>query len=385
MKKRILFVFERLQTNGASMSLLNLLETLSADEYDISLFLFSHEGELTGRIPRTVKLLPELPIYRAHATQMKVAVREALRSGRIGVAWYRLCVWLERGLKRPFSLWGALPEIPGDWDLACSYADGFVAQTVVRKVRAKRKALWVHEDYERAPRGPETLSALRAAGVVVGVSKDAVRHVRNLLGDQGMSYHVVHNVVDVQKVRLLAKAGKAERPECSVHLVSVGRVSREKRYDRIPRILAELTRLGVDAQWTVVGPGLDAVRDAVMNEAEARGLSDRVHFVGGKANPHPYVATADVFVQLSQNEGWCMTISEALCLGKWVVANDLPVFHEQIVEGENGSLVKGDDGDFASAIQQAMTRLPDAKTHKIEASRFVFSAENVRREFAELA
>jgi len=303
-----------------------------------------------------VKLLPEIPLYKIFATQMKVAVCNALSHGQLRVALFRLKVWMNRGLKRPFSEWDDLPTLSGRWDLVCSYSDGFAAEVVVRKTNSIKKALWVHEDYERAPRSKNTLDAFRKARIAVGVSQDAVTHLRNVLAPtDNIKMYVIHNIVDPDAVKRRAKECTISLSDKKVQLVSVGRVSYEKGYDRIPTILSALKDQCVDAEWTVVGPGLESVRMAVEVDAERLGVKDRIHFVGEQSNPFPFLDASDVFVQLSRNEGWCMAISEALCLGKPVVANDLPVFREQIFNGENGYLVGGDDADFAKAIQMACT------------------------------
>lgn len=48
-----------------------------------------------------------------------------------------------------------------------------------------------------------------------------------------------------------------------------------------------------------------------------------------------------------------MTISEALALGVPVVCNDLPVFHEQVIDGVNGFCAKDEDS-FADALARVL-------------------------------
>ena len=48
-----------------------------------------------------------------------------------------------------------------------------------------------------------------------------------------------------------------------------------------------------------------------------------------------------------------MTITEALALGVPVVVSDLPVFHEQVVEGTNGYFAH-DIASFAEAISAVL-------------------------------
>ncbi len=63
-KKKLLFVMESLRIGGAEKSLLTLLPMLDYEKYDVSLFLFRHNGELMKFLPETVHLLPEDRRYR---------------------------------------------------------------------------------------------------------------------------------------------------------------------------------------------------------------------------------------------------------------------------------------------------------------------------------
>ena len=350
----MLFVFEHLQVNGASKSLVALLNAIS-NEYDVSLFLFSHDGEMIKELPASVKLLPEIAEYKVLSQQMKVAVAESIKRGKFWLAWFRFRVYLQRGMRRPFSQWKTLPEVRGDWNIVCSYADGFVSNVVINKVVGGKKVLWVHENYEDNPKSKEVLGAFLKADAIVGVSRDAVNHLSNLLGPAvDGKLHVVHNIVDSRNIKSLADSETVSLVDGAYNLVSVGRVSYEKGYDLIPAILQILVQRGLNAHWSIIGNGVPSIKDSIIVEAKRQGVDRRIHFLGEKDNPHPYTKVADCFVQLSRHEGWCMTITEALALGIPVVVSDLPVFHEQVVEGVNGYFAH-DITSFAEAISAALS------------------------------
>ena len=375
--RKILFVAERLQVNGAVKSLLALLKSICND-YDVSLFLFAHDGDMMSEIPKNVRVLPALEEYRAVSGQMKRIVVESLKKGDFAVAWFRLRIFLQRALHLPFSQWDKLAEINGDWDVVCAYADGFISSVVVNKVPMGKKVLWVHENYEDNPKPREVLDSFKGSDAIVGVSEDALTHLRNLLRESinGKTF-VVHNIVNPQSVQALSRQGKVVLPGKGHNIISVGRVSQEKGYDLIPLILERLQQSGIDAHWSIIGGGLKAYEESIIEEARRRGVSEYIHFLGEKQNPHPWTAAADCFVQLSRHEGWCMTITEALALDKPVVATDMPVFREQIVDGVNGFLAKDVDS-FAAAIQRVMQgELPSAQ-HGFDSP---CTPANVRREF----
>ena len=60
----------------------------------------------------------------------------------------------------------------------------------------------------------------------------------------------------------------------------------------------------------------------------------------------PYVQEADALIQLSDNEGYCLSVVEALMLGTPVIATDLPVFKELGLNSKNSILLKHDMQDM---------------------------------------
>jgi glycosyltransferase involved in cell wall biosynthesis len=111
-------------------------------------------------------------------------------------------------------------------------------------------------------------------------------------------------------------------PAHGVRLVSVGRVSAEKRTEELIESLGRLPR---DPAWDCVivgdGPSYQACRD----RAKALGLMERVHFVGSQ--PTPVVAgvlhTSDIYVLNSYHfDTQALTIVEAVDAGLPVVYCD---------------------------------------------------------------
>ena len=79
MKKRILFIMPSMFIGGAERSILGLLEAIDYTQYDVTLFLYRHEGEFIQFIPKQVILLPEMdrknidvPISRCCSSEMLV-------------------------------------------------------------------------------------------------------------------------------------------------------------------------------------------------------------------------------------------------------------------------------------------------------------------------
>ena len=59
MKKKLLFVIPNLEVGGAEKSLVNLLNELDYDKYEVDLFLMSKTGIFLEQVPKEVNVLPE--------------------------------------------------------------------------------------------------------------------------------------------------------------------------------------------------------------------------------------------------------------------------------------------------------------------------------------
>ena len=71
--KKIIILMPSMFIGGAERSLLGLLETIDYSQYDVSLFLYRHEGEFLKYIPVQVHLLSEIPQYRTFDTSIFAA------------------------------------------------------------------------------------------------------------------------------------------------------------------------------------------------------------------------------------------------------------------------------------------------------------------------
>jgi glycosyltransferase involved in cell wall biosynthesis len=91
-------------------------------------------------------------------------------------------------------------------------------------------------------------------------------------------------------------------------------------------------------------------------EADKRGLSDRIRFMGRREDARAFLSAADVVVNPSDVEGLPLVLLEAMALGRPVVATDVGGVGSIVKNGVTGLLVPpGDAGLLAQAIQHALT------------------------------
>jgi glycosyltransferase involved in cell wall biosynthesis len=105
------------------------------------------------------------------------------------------------------------------------------------------------------------------------------------------------------------------------------------------------------------------VRTFIVGEGPLRGdlealakklrLSDQVHWLGHIKDPVPLLQAADVFLLISEGEGFGLAIAEGMACGATAVASDSGALPEIVEDGKSGLVVPlRDAGALAEAIQK---------------------------------
>lgn len=380
---KLLFVAEELIVNGATMSLLALLNALPKDRYEVNLFVMEHGGCLMSRVPDHVRVLPERLCYSVHRLPLKIALRKAVKKGRLDLAFYRILVSFQRAFKLDYCLWPFLTDITDSYDVVCSYEDGFTVPMIIKKVKHGKKCSWIHIPFSHCPQLPYVLAAFDRVDACVPVSNYVGKDLTAVIGHQTSPHFLVHNIIDADSCISRSKeACEYPKRDFVKRIVSVGRITSAKGFDIIPKIAMLLEQKGIDFEWIIIGDGADRMN--LQNEANNLCHKKQVMFVGSKDNPMPWVKSADVVVQPSTFESWGMMVSEALCLGKALVVSDIPAFREQITDGVNGLIRKYEPSAMADAIENVLLNNDLQCSLEDNASSYPFTKEVVIKEFDNL-
>ena len=143
------------------------------------------------------------------------------------------------------------------------------------------------------------------------------------MGDSKCRLDVLHNFFPVEDI---APSKSSLHNDGKLHLLSVGRLVKEKNYDLALQTAAELKARGIAFVWDIIGDGPE--REKLDAQAAALGLKNCVHFIGAKRGWRNDYPVNTVYVQTSNSEGWGLAPEEASLCGMRVVCTDLPVFHE---------------------------------------------------------
>jgi glycosyltransferase involved in cell wall biosynthesis len=310
---RVVFYTESTSYGGAEVALRNLLAELDAS---IDATVLAAD---TGVGAWVAAERPGTPVVAAARVRGKRAVGDVLR------------------LRRQISGLGA-DVFHANLRTIGDAQYGLLAASTIRGVAVVAVEQLPYPAFSRLSNRLKRVTSRRlAAHVAVGDA--AAREVEQLARLPARSIETIHNGVPDR--------GALPLPDGDACVLgTLARLDRIKGIDVLLRAIVELPTV----RLRLVGEGPD--RDELVALAAELGLTDRVEFVPWTDDPHAALAAIDVFVLPSRNEGFPLSIVEAMLAGRPVVATDVGSVGEAVVPA-TGAVVPADD---VAALRAAIAR-----------------------------
>jgi glycosyltransferase involved in cell wall biosynthesis len=118
-----------------------------------------------------------------------------------------------------------------------------------------------------------------------------------------------------------------------LHLAAAGRLVARKNVAVLIEAVSMLQADSVDVTLDIYGDGPE--RQAIETAIAERGLQDHVRLHGYRADWVAQATRGDIFVNLSEAEGFCIVVAEAMAAGLPVVAVDAGGIRDYGRDGEN--------------------------------------------------
>ena len=180
---------------------------------------------------------------------------------------------------------------------------------IIDNVEADEYIQIAHGDYKAMNIKPNLHKKI---DTVLGCSKQVCKTYKEVTG---LDTKLAYNPISIDK------------PKKVLNLVSATRLTAEKGKNRIIKLANMLNEANIPFIWTIFTDN-----DKSIN-------IPNVVYMEPKLNILDYIANADYLVQLSDNEGYCYSVVEALSVGTPVIVTDVPVFREIGVNSKNGFIL----------------------------------------------
>ena len=362
MKKRLLFVMESMGSGGGERSLLTLLQLMDYGKYDVDLLLFSPSGLFMDMIPPQVNLISFGTGYDRFVQPMGTSVKAYLTMGDFIGAYNRIRYSKTVNGKNGSSLYRdqlawkymcrAIENTLPEYDAAIGYLEGKPNFFVADCVKAKVKIGYVHNDYNKLKMDKELdRKFFDKMDYLVSVSEKCCEVLKEVFSEHAKKVRMIENITSPLVLKKMSEEKAAEYKNVKGKIfLTIGRLSQQKGYDIAVDAAEILMKNGVDFKWFAIGRG--ELQAEIEQKIKEKNLEDKFILLGERANPYPYIAGCDIYVQPSYFEGKSIAIDEAKCFAKPIVATKFTTVLDQLTDGETAVLAEIDAESVAEKIMQ---------------------------------
>lgn len=328
---------------GTEKATLDLINHFNTDKYDVSLIKFFPGGEYNQNVNKKIKNKTRYPIMLFMKNSNKV--QHKLKW------WGRLLFERMPGKISHKYLIGSKYDI----EIAC----GFYYPTIFISNSPKAKKIsWIHMDYniDKSPIGnftkEEGQDFYSKIDRIVCVSKDCENGFNRKFG---LPYktQTIYNLIDKESISRKAEEFIPDFDKNIPTIVTVGRLTWQKGYDRLLEIHKELIEEGVQHKLYIIGEGEDY--DSLKEYIDNNDLGETAILLGYKSNPYPYIKEADIIVCSSRHESFSLVVAEAIALEKPIVSTKCVGPIELLGNGEYGMLTDNDNNSLKKGIKCLLT------------------------------
>ena len=351
-KKRVLFVVDNLNYGGVEKSLVLLIENLKGKNYDIDIIPLSANGAYFEELKEKGCNIIPLPRTKYDRELLLNSFRKKVESYVKGFKLKKLfsLIYLYvlgtvNKLTRELSisekirceLVNSFADLQKEYDVAISYVDRSYALYTLKKVNAKKRIMWVHSDYDAMANdvvGYNKIYSFFNRFVCVS-NRAASSFIKRFPSIGRDKIEVINDLLDINK---MDKASAYKFNENTFNIVSVGRLSPEKGFGLLIDIFFAVSKLVDDKQINLHLIGDGPNRNEIEHKITKYGLDSQIYLHGYKNDPYPFIKGADLYVQPSLMEGYCISIYEALYLRKYTIVFNVADVSELITNGINGDV-----------------------------------------------
>lgn len=155
---------------------------------------------------------------------------------------------------------------------------------------------------------------------------------------------VIYNTLDKDILQKKAQKEYDLDKAKDLNLITISRLSLDKGFARKTYIADELIKRNIDFKWFIVGSSYyEELENKIKSMFTKYG--DKFVFLGMKQNPYRILKDCDYLVQLSDDETWGLTITEAKLLDIPCIISDFDVAYEQIEDMKNGIILSRENTD----------------------------------------
>lgn len=335
MKQKILFVIHDLHHGGAEKVLVNLVNHMDKDRFDISVLALFGGGVNEQFLSPQVRLL--------HGHQSMIPGNSKIMK-----------LFSPRQLFRHY--------IKEKYDVIVSYLEGPSARIVSGcPDDGTRLVSWIHIEQHTIKKAAGSFRTPAEAARcyarfdrTICVAQSVADDFQSIFALERLPV-VLYNTVESDVIKANAEEGVASEQfsKDQLKMIGVGKLVPAKGFDRLlyvhKRLLLE-DHLPVHTYLLGEGPE----REKMESWIKKNELQDSITFLGYQTNPYKYVAACDLFVCSSYAEGFSTAATEALIVGTPIITTRVSGMQEMLGDNEYGVITENDEESLYQGIRDML-------------------------------
>lgn len=338
-KKNVLIFAGRMVNNGITTSLINLLNYMDSEKYNIIISMTAHnakEGE------SFIHTLPNYVSYYPHSGKMVVSFFQFIY---LGLYYFRLIPRYKSNKIMNHILQYEKQRLYNGMhvDHVIDFR-GYVFLNIWLFCQFQcKKTIFVHSDMIQEMKNknnqhPWTLEYAYQHYDNVAVVSEGIKDSTIAISHKSDNIVVCENIIDYKTIENKGKQEMTFDDHSEINVdkqlfiqkmnnscftfVNVGRFSKEKGHFRLLEAFKQVHQQFPDTQLLIIG-GYGKLYSSLMKKINKYGLNECVFLVKNLSNPLPLVKQCDGFVLSSFYEGFGLVLAEANILNIPIISTDI--------------------------------------------------------------
>lgn len=388
--KKILFLIHTLGGGGAERVLVNLVNNMSKEDYEVTVMTVIDTGIFRKDLDPSVR-------YKTIVTN---PFSKGVDKNKPGNLLSKPNPMLKLLAKMYVYMWRCVPTkllykvfIRDVYDVEVAFLEGICAKLISASSNKNSKKIgWIHVDLLNHPKSSGVFRSLleekkcyEKFDQLIAVSECVKESVEQKFEFNKDKVTVRYNPINEYEVMEKSKDLVTDMVKKNNFVFcSIGRLITQKGFDRLLRVYNELIKTHPECELWIIGEG--GKRAELEEYIQNNSLQDRVKLVGFKSNPYKYLRLADAFVCSSRAEGFSTVASEAVVLGKPIVTVNCSGMTELLGKNNEYGIVTDNNEE---ALLEGMKQLMDPNvfemySHKIKERSEFFSQDRAIKRIEEL-
>lgn len=341
-KKRLLFTAHSLNVGGIETALINLVNRINLEKYQVDILLEKKEGIFLDKVKEEITVR-EFKVYN----NKNVIIRKILN--------------LSKRLIYTATDYHT-------YDFSCCYATYSLSGSKLSKIASVNNSIYIHSNYEHLYTKEKDFREffdnrdIRNFKHIIFVSNQAKDSFLKYYKEEETKCLVLNNFINTKEIEEKKKVKIEEKkPKDKTLFMFIGRLDdTSKKLGRAIHLIKEIKKTEL---W-IIGDGKD--KDKYQEMVKKEKLENRIKFLGAKKNPFPYMNIADYIILTSDYEGFPVTYLEAITLHKPLITT-IDVSDDKLDIGKDyASIISKDQQEMVNQVKEILKENKKPKKIDVE-------------------